>query len=390
MLGTAMRQPAEAAALTIRPHLPPRTFRARMALSYWGLFVASGAVLLAVAVALWQGETTTRVRPSGAAHRPVATVSGSDLAQLLAVAGIALAMMAVVSLAFGWLVAGRFLRPVRAITAAVRRISATSLHERLSLDGPDDDLKELADTFDELLERLQRSFEFERRFAANASHELRTPLTTMRVWLDVAMAKPGPRPPQLGTLAGRLRNQLDLLDTLVDSFLTLARAQQGPAGDQATVARDDLADGAIERQAGTIGGLALSVDRIRCPRACVTGSATLLARMVGNVIDNAVRHNEPGGWIRVETGAGGSLARLVVANGGPELDPQDVATLAQPFRRTGAERTGSDRGTGLGLSIVESIASVHGGTLGLSALPGGGLGVTITLPLAVAQAGGPA
>jgi signal transduction histidine kinase len=375
-------------ALTIRPHLSRHTIRVRMALSYWGLFVTSGAVLLAVTVALWQGGTTAHVPARGAAHPGAATVTGSDLPQLLAVAGIALAMMAVVSLAVGWLVAGRFLRPVRAITAAVNRISATSLHERLNLTGPEDDLTELADTFDSLLERLERSFEFERRFAANASHELRTPLTTMRVWLDVATAKPGPLPPQLTALAGRLGHELDLLDTLVDSFLTLARTQQGPVTDQAIVSLDDLASTAIDRHAGAIGGRALRVERSRCPRARVSGSATLLSRMIGNVIDNAVRHNEPGGWIRVSTGADGPLARIDVANGGPVLSQDDVGALAQPFRRPGADRTGSGKGTGLGLSIVASIASVHGGSLGLSALPGGGLQVTIELPLAMATAAG--
>ena len=381
-----------------RPHLPRRTIQVRLALSYWGVFVVSGAVLLAVTVALWQGVSTTTVHvpgsgaggaPLGAAQpRGVTTVHGSDLAQLLIVAGIALVIMAIVSIGFGWLVAGRFLQPVRTITAAAKRISATSLHERLSLAGPDDDLKELADTFDELLARLERSFQFERSFVASASHELRTPLTTMRVWLDVAAAKPGPQPPQLSTLAGRLRHELDHLDVLLDSFLTLARTQQGPAGDQATLSLDGIASAAIGRQAGAIGDLALRLDHTRCPQAWVTGSTTLLSRMVGNVIDNAVRHNEPGGWIRVSTDASGSLARIVVQNGGPVLSPADVSVLAQPFRRPGAERTGSDKGTGLGLCIVESIASAHGGTLDLSARADGGLRVTIALPLAVAAPAG--
>ena len=396
-----MRPRSPRAGLRVRPHLPRRTIRVRLALSYWGVFAASGAVLLAVTVALWQGVSTTTVHvpgsggggaPPGAAQpRGVTTVHGSDLTQLLTVAGIALAIMVVVSIAFGWLVAGRFLQPVRAITAAAKRISASSLHERLNLAGPDDDLKELADTFDELLARLERSFQFERSFVASASHELRTPLTTMRVWLDVATAKPGPQPPQLTALAGRLRHELDHLDVLLDSFLTLARTQQGPATDQATLSLDDIAGAAIGRQASAIDDLALSLDHSRCPRAWVTGSTTLLSRMVGNVIDNAVRHNEPGGWIRVSTHAGGSLARIVVENGGPVLTEEDVGVLTQPFRRPGAERTGSDQGTGLGLSIVESIASVHGGALDLSARDGGGLRVSISLPLAVAApAGAPA
>jgi signal transduction histidine kinase len=384
-----------------RFRLPGRTFRVRLAFSYWGLFVASGAVLLVVTIGLWQGVSATKAHPAGpggggpvpGAHHPrgVPTVQGSDLPQLLIVAGIALALMAIVSIGSGWLVADRLLRPVQAITAAAKRISATSLHERLNLGGPDDDLKELADTFDDLLARLERSFQFERRFVANASHELRTPLTTMRVFLDVATAKPEPLPPQLTALAGRLRHQLDVIDSLLESFLTLARTQQGPAADQATLPLDGIVGAAIERHAGAIRDLALTVERARCPQAWVRGSSTLLSRMVDNVIGNAVKHNEPGGWIRVSTETGGSLARVVVENGGRVLGEDDVAVLTQPFRRPGAERTGSDKGTGLGLSIVESIAAAHGGTLGLSARAGGGLRVVIALPLAVAApAGAPA
>jgi signal transduction histidine kinase len=384
-----------------RLRLPGRTFRVRLAFSYWGLFVASGAVLLVVTIGLWQGVSATRAHPDGpggggpvpGVHHPrgVPTVQGSDLLQLLVVAGIALALMAIVSIGSGWLVADRLLRPVQAITAAAKRISATSLDERLNLGGPDDDLKELADTFDDLLARLERSFQFERRFVANASHELRTPLTTMRVFLDVATAKPEPLPPQLTALAGRLRHQLDVIDSLLESFLTLARTQQGPAADQATLPLDGIVGAAIERHAGAIRDLALTVERARCPQAWVRGSSTLLSRMVDNVIGNAVKHNEPGGWIRVSTETGASLARVVVENGGRVLGEDDVAVLTQPFRRPGAERTGSDKGTGLGLSIVESIAAAHGGTLGLSARAGGGLRVVIALPLAVAApAGAPA
>jgi signal transduction histidine kinase len=384
-------------ALRARSGLPRATIRVRMALSYWGMFVASGAVLLAVTVALWQGASTTTVHvpgsgtgnlspgPSGAARpRGVTITHGSDLMQLLIMAGIALAIMAVVSVAFGWLVAERFLAPIRAITSTARAISATSLHERLSLQGPDDDLKELADTFDELLARLERSFESERRFAASASHELRTPLATMRVWLDVAMAKPGPLPPQTIALADRIRGELDHVDALLESLLTLARTQQGPAEDQSALALSTMAAAAIEECAGAIAGMALHVDHHPCPHAQVTGSETLLSRMAGNVIDNAVRHNQPGGWIRVSAETRGSLARLVVENSGTTLTREDVGQLAEPFRRPGAERTGSGNGTGLGLSIVKAIAEAHGGSLGLRARPSGGLRVVITLPLAAA------
>jgi signal transduction histidine kinase len=371
----------------LRPRLRQPPVRVRMALSYWGLFVVSGAVLLAATLALWQGETVTTVHVTGRASSPGVTIHGSDLRQLLILAGIALAVMAVVSIMFGWLVAGRFLAPVRAITASARRISATSLHERLSLQGPDDELKELADTIDELLARLERSFESERRFAASASHELRTPLATMRVWLDVAMAKPGPLPPPTVALAGRIRGELDQVDALLESLLTLARTQQGPADDQSALALSAATAAAIQRRAETIAAIPVRVDHRACPDARVTGSATLLTRMIENVIDNAVRHNRPGGWIRVSAETARSQARLVVENSGTILTPEDVSQLARPFRRPGTERTGSGSGTGLGLTIVKAVAEAHGGSLSLHARDGGGLRLVITLPLAAAAAG---
>ena len=375
------------AGLRLRPGLPRPAIRMRMALSYWGLFVVSGAVLLAATLALWQGETVTTFHVAGRPSSPAITVHGSDLGKLLILAGIALAVMAVVSIMFGWLVAGRFLAPVRAITASARRISATSLHERLSLQGPDDELKELADTIDELLARLERSFESERRFAASASHELRTPLATMRVWLDVATAKPGPLPPQTVALADRIRSELDHVDALLESLLILARTQQGPVGDQSVLALNAATAAAIQRRAETIAAMPLSVDQRPCPAARVTGSGTLLARMIENVIDNAVRHNLPGGWIRVSAEAARPWARLVVENSGTILTSEEVGQLARPFRRPGTERTGSGSGTGLGLTIVKAIAEAHGGSLSLHARDGGGLRLVITLPLAAAAAG---
>ena len=210
--------------------LPRRTIRVRLALLLFAVFLASGAVLLAVTFAIWQGRTQ---RPTGNARTrgPASSISpvSSDAHQLLIASGIALAIMAGASLVVGWLVAGRFLRPLRTITATTREISATNLHERLNLTGPDDELKELADTFDQLLDRLERSFAFERQFVANASHELRTPLAGMRTSLDVAMAKPGPVPPHIRTLAERLRRELDHVDRLLESFLTLAHTQHGAA-----------------------------------------------------------------------------------------------------------------------------------------------------------------
>ena len=222
-------------------HRPRRSLRVRLALACWGVFVVSGVPLLAVTVGLWQGTTSSGgssgsraapgqvaapgsvTGPAGSAARglpgnpagqqhsvSVSSVQHSfDLHQLIVVSGIALVIMAVPAIAVGWLVAGRLVRPLRAMTTAARNISATNLHERLNLSGPDDELKQLADTFDDLLGRLDRSFQSQRQFVANASHELRTPHATMRVWLDVALAKPGPAPPHMADLGDRLRHELD-------------------------------------------------------------------------------------------------------------------------------------------------------------------------------------
>ena len=210
----------------------------------------------------------------------------------------------------------------------------------------------------------------------------------MRTSLDVAMAKPGPVPAHIGTLADRLRRELDQVDRLLESFLTLAHSQQGAPADLSTVSLAELARLAIERRADAISAKGLDVEQRPRPDAWVAGSETLLARMVGNVIDNSIGHNQQGGWIRVTTAVEDGRAQLVVENGGPVLDPDQVKQLTQPFRRVGAERTGSDDGAGLGLAIVASIVEVHDGTLDLEALPDGGLRVAITLPLAVRPAAG--
>jgi signal transduction histidine kinase len=210
----------------------------------------------------------------------------------------------------------------------------------------------------------------------------------MRASLDVAMSKPGPVPPQFGTLADRLRGEFDRADRLLESFLALAHAQHGPAADQSTLSLADLAATAIERRSDVISRLKLSVDQDGSSQVWVVGSETLLSRMVENVIDNAVNHNQPGGWVRVWTAVEGPVARIVVDNGGPVLVQQEVEQLIQPFRRLGAQRTGSEEGSGLGLAIVSTISEAHGGTVDLQALRDGGLRVVIALPLAVAATSG--
>jgi signal transduction histidine kinase len=387
-------------------HLPPRSLRVRVALACWGVFVVTGVPLLAVTVGLWQGTTSSSFSSSGSEaapgqglpakppgqHHSISVVQHSfDLHQLLIVSGIALVIMAIPAIAAGWLVAGRLLRPLRAMTAAARNISATNLHARLNLTGPDDELKQLGDTFDALLGRLDESFRSQRQFVANASHELRTPHATMRVWLDVAQNKPEPAPPHVTDLGDRLRHELDHVDRLLDGLLVLARAQHGAITDESALQLDTLVCAATADRATLISRNSLDVRHQECPGARVTGNAMLLARMVGNVVDNAIIHNTPGGWVRISASVAGAAARLVVENGGPVLDEHDVQALTQPFRRLGTERTGSDRGSGLGLSIVAAIAEMHGGTLELHAPTGGGFQAVIELPLAPqADAGAPA
>jgi signal transduction histidine kinase len=392
-----------------------RTVRLRLTGMFAILFVLSGAALLAIASGLVVNRSSTHaagVAEAGASQSlqaqlahdqrlisqleaQVNTGSGQGQLshQLFLASLMALGIMAVVAGVLGWVLAGRALRPLRIITATARRISEDNLDERLAFAGPQDELKDLADTIDGLLGRLEGAFAAQRRFVANASHELRTPLATMRASLDVAMAKPEPPPLQTVVLANRLRSELDRVDELLEGFLVLARAQHGALPDQSAVSLGDLATAAVAVRAGAIAAKALTVEAsVRPGTAWVIGSQALVSRMVDNVVDNAIVHNESGGWIRVVAGTAGSTASLVVENGGPILDQEQVSQLAQPFRRLGrggarASRVATDGGgSGLGLSIVAAIAAAHGGALDLCARPDGGLRVAITLPMASAAA----
>jgi signal transduction histidine kinase len=380
------------------------------------LFFVSGAVLLAITSGITVERTSqSAVAPSSNQGLPSNTQAvihhlraqvqnlqsqaGGQPNQngltgnLLIASVIALAIMTVISVVLGWLVAGRALRPVRQMTSAAQRISEDSLDERLAVRGPKDELKQLGDTIDGLLERLEIAFSAQRRFVANASHELRTPLATMRASLDVALGKPEPAPPQTVALAGRLKAELDRIDRLLEAFLVLARAQHRSLPGRAVLPLDYIVGSALADQATAISAMDLTVQHTSGPGgAWVGGSQALLSRMVENLVDNAVCHNTAGGWITITTGAADGRARLVVENGGNDLDQQQVAELTQPFRRLEADRIGTDQGSGLGLSIVAAIAEAHGGTLELQARPGGGLRVCVELPAAAATTttGGPA
>jgi hypothetical protein len=391
-----------------------RTVRLRLTGLFAILFVVAGAALLAIASGLVVGRSSsqavTSVGASGgqslqsqlahdehqihALEAQLGSGSGQQSLshQLFLSSLMALGIMAVVAGVLGWVLAGRALRPLRTITATARRISEDNLDERLAFTGPQDELKDLADTIDGLLERLEGAFAAQRRFVANASHELRTPLATMRASLDVAMAKPEPPPVQTVMLADRLRVELDRVDELLEGFLVLARAQHGALPDQAAVSLGDLAAAALAVRASAISARTLTVDASVSPAAAwVTGSRALVSRMIDNVVDNAIVHNEPGGWISVTAATHDGVASVVVENGGPVLDQEQVSQLAQPFRRLGrggasVGRIATAGGSGLGLSIVAAIAAAHGGSLDLSARPAGGLRVVLTLPEASAAA----
>ncbi len=303
-----------------------------------------------------------------------------QLHALLILSGIALAIMAVVSIGLGWLVAGRALSPIREMTSNARHISAENLHERLGVQGPTDELKDLGDTIDDLLARLETAFEAQKRFVANASHELRTPLTMMRTSVDVAVGKAQP-PAEVRVLAGKVGEGLDEADRILEGLLLLARAQRGALGDQTAVSLPDLVESAIAAVQAEITGKSLAVENQLLP-ATVMGNEVLLALMVANVIDNAVGHNVESGRVHISNDFDGVVARLVVENGGEVLDENEVQLLGEPFQRIGAERLASGHGAGLGLSIVSAIAAAHGGALRLTARPEGGLRVVIELPVA--------
>ena len=311
---------------------------------------------------------------------------GDALRNLLVFSLVGLGVMTVASGGLGWFMSGRVLRPVRVITETARRASEQHLGERLALTGATDELKELADTFDDMLERLDAAFATQRRFVANASHELRTPLTVMRTAIDVTLAKPSPTARQLTDMAVRVRRSIDRAETMVEALLTLAVSEQGKLStefsDLATWAED-----AIDAAAPEIERLDLHVVAELDP-AETTGDPQLLERMISNLVDNAVRHNQPGGWIRLRTGSKDAAAYLEIANSGPFVPDEAVPSLFEPFRRL-ETRTGVRDGVGLGLSIARSVVTAHGATVTARSQPAGGLDIAVLIPRHLAANGGP-
>ena len=377
--------------------LPRRTARVRLTVLYGGaVFLACAATVLASTYVVYGllGHTTQPVphlSKQGKVIAPAAVppaqaairVAGLgqiavDRQQLPIVSGIALAVIAVAAAAIGWLIAGWVLRPLRTITAAARRISATSLHERLDLPGPDDELKELADTLDGLFARLEASFNGQRRFAANASHELRTPLTRERTLLQVTLADPAATTGTWQAVSRELLASNAEQERLIEALLTLASSEAGPGkrepADLAVITSEALA---AARPA--ISRLGLHVQTAIQP-AALDGDPLLLQQLAANLIDNAIRHNIPGGDIQITTKTSQTGAVLSVTNSGQVIPPADVDRLFQPFQRLGSRPARRDGGHGLGLSIVRAIVTAHAATITAQPRSDGGLAIEVTFP----------
>ena len=300
----------------------------------------------------------------------------ADSHQLVVNSGIALAIAAVLAVLAGWLVAGRMLRPIRIITRTARRISSTSLHERLALDGPEDELKELGDTLDSLFARLEAAFEAQRHFVANASHELRTPLTAERTLLQVALDDPGTTAAAWRFTAEEVLASSDEQVRLIEALLTLASSESGLNGHQpvdlsATV---PAVLASLEPETGRPG---IRIDTVTEP-ATLDGDPLLVERLVANLVANAVRHNVAGGRAEIRTGVSNGRAVLSVTNTGPLIPPAEVERLFQPFQRLDPRRATYADGHGLGLSIVRAIAIAHHADITACPGPDGGLSVSVT------------
>ncbi|MBM7783401.1 sensor histidine kinase [Tenggerimyces flavus] len=408
----------------MRWRLPRQTVRFRLTLIYGGLFLACGILLVGMtyflvahntkgflyqapdgsSLAMFNGDGKPPPGESGRMLHLKQTVEGlpveiqqkvaenvkqetmavlkqqqqKQMNTLLGMSGLALALMTIVAMGAGWIVAGRVLRPLRSMTSTVQRISASRLHDRLALRGPDDELKELGDTFDALLARLESSFEAQRRFVANASHELRTPLARQRAVAQVALADPSASVLSLRDAHERVLASGAEQGRLIDSLLTLARGQAGPSRlstfDLAALARD-----VVKVRQPMASARSLHVDA-RLRPAVLSGDRRLVSQLIVNLVENAIRHNVEGGWLEIYTGAHEGRAVLVVSNGGPVVPPGEVEQLFEPFHRLGADRTNRADGHGLGLSIVQAIATNHQAMLTARAHAKGGLEVEVRFP----------
>jgi signal transduction histidine kinase len=388
---------------------PAPTIRLRLTVLYGVVFLVTGAVLLTIGYELVRHNLNSPqdyhrelqklgIVPQGFFNRPPAFAPGSTgaritdairsqlradaLHRLLVEYVVALGAMTIVSVVAGWLLAGRALRPLRDITATARRVSGENLGERIGLKGPADELKELADTFDGMLGRLDGAFASQRHFVANASHELRTPLAIMRTEVDVSLADPDATVEDLREMGDAVRETVDRCERLIEGLLMLARSEAAVGREEpvelAALAADCITDLRARAEESHV-----RVQDDLAP-AWTLGEPALLERMIANLLDNGIRHNEPGGWLRVATRSEAGRIHITVTNGGPHIDPGAAATLTEPFRRL--ERGAG--GFGLGLSIVRSVVEAHGGKLDVSAPETGGLEVRIELSAVAAPVAG--
>ncbi|MER0244885.1 HAMP domain-containing sensor histidine kinase [Streptomyces sp. HSW2009] len=386
------------------PWLRP-TIRIRLTLLYGGMFLMAGILLLSIiyllaADALHKGNelpfqiinadyrATSDIcnlpdrGNSTQFNRAVAACMQSQremaLDGLLRRSLLALLGLTVVAFAFGYAMAGRVLSPLGRITRTARQVAGSDLSRRIELGGPDDELKELSDTFDEMLERLDRAFTAQQRFVANASHELRTPLAINRTLLEVQLSDPDASP-ELTQLGKTLLATNERSEQLVEGLLLLARSDNEIV-DRKPVDLAEVATQAVDQARTEAQAKGVELRGSQQP-AIVQGNGVLLERVALNLVQNAVRYNAPDGWVEVNTALDRSAAVLVVSNTGPVVPAYEVDNIFEPFRRLRTERTGSDKGVGLGLSIVRSVVRAHGGRI--SALPreGGGLVIRVSFPV---------
>lgn len=386
----------------------PRRVRTRLAVFYSLLFLLAGVVLLALTYALLasvllpapaalpklltphERVLLTLCKPLPRSPSllaqcnrliyglgPGAADRGHTLSALRVASLIALGLLAIASTALGWLASGRALRPVRSITEAARQASELRLGQRLAITGPDDEFKQLADTFDVMLERLDTAFTSHKRFVANAAHELRTPLTAMRTAIEVTLSKPTRTPDQLEAMAAQVERSVERAEATIEALLTLATSELGPTAQQ-SIDLATAAEDALDATNATIDQRHITVDAALEP-ALARGDRVLLERMIANLIDNAVRHNNPGGWIGIRTIQQADSAVFEIANTGPSVPAEQIPTLFEPFARAEQRLNASD-GVGLGLSIANTIARAHNATLTACPRPGGGLEVSLTIP----------
>jgi len=357
------------------------TLRAKMTMLYGAVICASGVVLLAVTLLLDPGGRRRQKVPGKpgltaipAGHTRIPSIGSSAFWTVVA----ALVVVAVLSLVVGWLVAGRFVRPLRAIITTANDISASNLHRRLGVRGGGDEFTELGETLDDLFGRLEASFKAQRQFIANASHELRTPLSAERALLQVALSDPDPTVEMFRATCEELVELGDQQERLIAALLALASSQRGVGKleclDLAAITRDALL---ARHEEAERHGIHL---RATLDAAPVTGDPSLAESLVANLLDNAILHNLPGGKAEISTALTTEGAVVSVSNTGTLIAPDAVQDLFQPFRQLGTQRTSRGPGHGLGLAIVRAIADAHGASVTARARPAGGLDIQVTFP----------